>query len=333
MSRTQQGKPPVRDITLDLLKKHRGEWVSGQLLAERLAITRAAIWKRVAALKEQGYGIDSSPRKGYCLRDVSNRLLASEIHDGLNTRIIGQRDIHHYDQTDSTNRRAKELAAAGAAEGVLVVAEEQTRGRGRLDRQWFSPAGQGIYASLILRPSLPPGAVTRMVLLTAVAVAETLRDAAGMTVSIKWPNDILAGGRKIAGILTEVAMEMDTVNYIVIGLGLNVNIPANAFPEDLGGRATSVLMETGKTFSRALLLRRFLESCEGYYHSVLESGFDPVMARWRALTDMEGKQVTVQTIGGTYTGRVLDFDRDGFLILQDNEGESIKIYSGDVTLR
>jgi len=332
MTRMTEGTNPGRDIMLDLLKGQRGEWVSGQILAGRLDMTRAAIWKRIGLLKEQGYGIDASPRKGYRLRDIPDRLLASEIRDGLKTCVIGQRDIHHFERTDSTNKRAKEIAAAGAGEGALVVAEEQTRGRGRLDRHWFSPAGQGIYLSVVLRPALPPSEAARLVLLAAVAVAETLIDTAGLKATIKWPNDVLVGGKKIAGILTELAMEMDAVDYVIIGLGLNVNMPADQWPEDIRGRATSVLAETGQPFSRPLLLRHLLESFENGYEELTNAGFEPIMARWRDLADMLGRKVSVQARGGSYSGEVVDFDPDGFMILRDNNGRDRRILSGDVTI-
>ena len=199
MTRMTEGNTPGRDTMLDTLKRQQGEWVSGQILAEKLAMTRTAIWKRIGVLKEQGYGIDASRRKGYRLWEIPDRLLAEEIRDGLKTRVIGQKGIHHFERTDSTNKRAKEVAAAGAVEGTLVVAEEQSRGRGRMERYWFSPAGQGIYVSVILRPALPPSEVTRLVPLTAVAAAETLIEAAGLKAAIKWPNDILVNGKKNSG--------------------------------------------------------------------------------------------------------------------------------------
>ena len=321
-----------RDILLDFLKGKPGEWISGQGLAEQMSMTRAGIWKKIGALREEGYGIDASPRKGYRLREVPDRLLASEIRDGLTTRVMGQGEIRRYEKTDSTNRRAKELAAGGAPEGTLVVAEEQEQGRGRLDRRWFSPGGENICLSLIVRPIVAPGEAQKMILLTAVAVAEVLNTLAGLPVTIKWPNDVLVGGRKIAGILAEMAMEMDAIDYMVIGLGLNVNTAAGAFPEEIRDRATSVLAETGRVFSRVLLLRKFLEAFEYYYDIFREAGFEPIMDRWRALTDMMGKRVEVQTIGGHFAGEVMGFDPDGFLILRDGAGGETRLLSGDVTI-
>jgi BirA family biotin operon repressor/biotin-[acetyl-CoA-carboxylase] ligase len=171
-----------------------------------------------------------------------------------------------------------------------------------------------------------------MVLLTAVAVAETLIGAAGLPATIKWPNDVLVRGRKIAGILAEMAVEMDAVDYMVIGVGLNVNTPARAFPQEFRGRATSVLTETGRSFSRVLILQRFLEWFEKYYDLFRKAGFEPIMARWGALTDMVGKRVEVQTIGGHFEGEVAGFDPDGFLILRDRAGGEQRLLSGDVTL-
>jgi BirA family biotin operon repressor/biotin-[acetyl-CoA-carboxylase] ligase len=234
--------------------------------------------------------------------------------------------------TDSTNNRAKELAAHGAAEGVLVIAEEQAQGRGRLDRPWFSPGGKNIYVSLIMRPSLPPSTASRLVLLVAVTAAEALMETTGLAACVKWPNDILVGGRKIGGILLEMAVEMDAIDYIVIGLGINVNSTAEQFPQDIRKKTTSVLMETGKPFSRVLLLCRFLELFEQGYNALGKSGFEPIITRWKALTDIVGKQATIRTINGNYKGVITDMDHDGFLIIRDEQGSETRLFSGDITI-
>lgn len=322
----------TREILLGSLKKERGAWVSGQFLSSRLSMTRSAIWKQIRKLKEEGYEIEASPRKGYRLCGIPDLLLMREIRDGLTTRIFGQMQACHFRQTDSTNLRAREIAARGAPEGTLIVAEQQTQGRGRRQRTWFSPPGQGIYASLILRPDIPPTEAPRMTLLAAVAIADTLMELTPLEIKIKWPNDILVRGRKIAGILTEISTGMDAVDYIVVGLGLNVNIPAGDFPEDIRAQATSILAETGAGFSRSLLLRRYLEYYEYYYDLFRSQGFDPVLKHWKTLTEMLGRRVRVDMIGRRYEGEVCDFDQDGFLILQDERGRSIRIFSGDVTL-
>lgn len=171
---------------------------------------------------------------------VSDRLLPGEIVEGLDTEVLGRKEILHFEETDSTNARARELADQGAPEGTLVVAERQTQGRGRKGRIWFSPPGAGIYASLILRPSIPPHEATRITFVTAVAAAEALLHLTDLNVRIKWPNDILVNGKKVAGILTEISTERGAVDYAVVGLGMNVNTPG--FPDDISERATSILI-------------------------------------------------------------------------------------------
>jgi len=332
MTATPSRVTAPRDILLDILKQNQGKWVSGQALAKRLSMTRSAVRKKIEILKQEGYGIESLPRRGYRLLNIPDLMLVQEIRDGLHTAVLGQRDIHRYVSTDSTNTRAKELAVAGAAEGVLVIAEEQTQGRGRLGRPWFSPGGENICASLILRPSMPPEAASRMVILTAVAAAEALIATTGLTATVKWPNDILVGGRKIGGLLLEMDVEMDAIDYMVIGLGINVNSAAERFPKEIREKTTSVLIETGKPFSRIILLCRFLELLEHEYNVFRDSGFEPIITHWKALTDMLGKQVSIQTINGRHKGVIADMDHDGFLILRDEQGCEMRLFSGDITL-
>lgn len=322
----------TRDELLWYLKEERGNWVSGELLSDKLAVSRAAISKHVRKLREECYVIESSPKKGYLLSEVSKLLLPGEIQEGLDTRVFGKGDIVYLQETDSTNTRAKDLAARGAPEGTLIVAEKQTGGRGRRGRSWFSPPGDGIYSSIILRPIMSPGEAPRITLMTSVAVAEALLSLTRLKVRIRWPNDILVGGKKIAGILTEISTEMDGVDYIIVGLGLNVNTPSESFPEEIKGEATSILMETGKQFSRVPLVRGYLEWYEKYYEMFKNDGFEPIMRRWKELADIVGQQLMVGTVGKKYVGEVVDVDSDGVLILKDGKGDTHRIFSGDVTL-
>ena len=314
------------------LKGRKGEWVSGEQLSNKLEISRTAVWKHIHKLRDKGYVIESSTKKGYRLQEVSDFLLADEIREGLNTQIFAQRDILHYEETDSTNIRAKDLADRGAPEGTLVVAEKQTRGKGRRGRTWFSPAGGGIYASLILRPVISPGEAPRITLMTAVAVAEALLALIPLVFKIKWPNDILVNGKKIAGILTEISTEMDSVDYIVVGLGLNVNTPKKSFTQDIREKATSILAETGKPFSRTKLVQAYLQRYEVYYEMFQKGEFEPILDRWKELADIIGQLITVDMAGKMYSGKVMDVDNDGVLILRDDQGDLHRIFSGDVTL-
>jgi BirA family biotin operon repressor/biotin-[acetyl-CoA-carboxylase] ligase len=261
---------------------------------------------------------------------VSDILLPCEIVEGLDTEVFGRKEIIHYRETDSTNARARELADGGAPEGTLVVAERQTRGRGRKGRAWFSPPGAGIYASLILRPSMPANETTRITFLTAVAAAEALLHLTELDVRIKWPNDLLVNGKKIAGILTEINTERGALDYAVVGLGMNVNTPG--FPDDIKETATSVLIETGKPFPRTGILREYLKRQEENLRGLQTSGFEPILRRWKELADTIGRRIRVEMTDKTYVGRVENIDPQGVLILKDREGVSHRIVSGDVAL-
>jgi BirA family biotin operon repressor/biotin-[acetyl-CoA-carboxylase] ligase len=318
-----------KDQLLSHLKKRKGNWVSGEVLSRKMAVSRSAVWKHVRKLREEGYLIQSSPKKGYLFEKTSELLLPNEIRDGFDSEIFGKRDIVYYSETDSTNTRAKDFAIKGAHEGTLIISEKQTKGRGRKRRNWFSPSTGGIYASLILRPEISPNEAPKITLLTAVATAEALLFLTGLDVSIKWPNDIMVKGKKIAGILTEISTEMDAIDYVVVGLGLNVN--TGNFPGDVKEKATSVFIETGKPFPRVKLIREYLKLHEKYYWIFKRIGFEPILNRWKEFAEIIGRRVTVEMIDKKCVGVVQDIDNDGFLILKNNNGEPHRIISGDVT--
>ena len=322
----------TKDQLLLYLKENQGNWVSGELISNNLAVSRSAIWKHIGKLKEEGYVIESAPKKGYLLSKDSDPITADEIRKGLCTKVFGKQNIIYLKETDSTNTRAKELAAQGAPEGTLIIAEKQTNGRGRRGRNWFSPPGGGIYCSLILRPTMQPGETPRITLMTAVVLAETLIFLMKLKLRIKWPNDILVNGKKLAGILTEISTEMDAVNYIVVGLGLNVNTRFENFPKEIKKTATSILIETGNRTPRIKLIQKYLKLYEQYYDMFKKNNFKPIMSRWRELADIIGKQIKVNVIGKTHIGEVVDVDNDGVLILKDDQGMLQRIFSGDIYL-
>ncbi|MBU1168750.1 MAG: biotin--[acetyl-CoA-carboxylase] ligase [Proteobacteria bacterium] len=323
----------TRDILLKALKKNKGTFVSGEALSHELGISRAAVSKHVAILKNTGYAISSTPGKGYVFRENPDLLLPGEIRHGLDTRIFGHHLIDYHTLITSTNDRAKELASAGVPEGTLVLAEEQTAGRGRKGRPWFSTAGDGICLSLILRPHMSPSEASRITLMTAVALSETLLGLTRLPVLIKWPNDILIKGKKLAGILTEMSMEMDQVDFVVVGLGLNVNSPPDHFSPEVREIASSLLIETGTTWNRAALVREFLKWFENYYSLIQGQGFSAVMKRWKELSDIIGRDVTVDMLGSRIQGCVEDVDDEGVLILRDPSGIFHRVISGDVLLK
>ncbi len=319
-----------KDQLLQYLKERKGNWVSGESLSNQMGVSRSAVWKHISKLKEEGYSIESAPKKGYLFRKASEMLLPYEIREGLETKLLGKGDIVYSKEIDSTNREAKDLADEGAPEGTLILSEAQIKGKGRKGRTWFSPPKGGIYISLILRPTISPVEAPKFTLLAAVAIAEALLSMTPLNINIKWPNDILVNGKKIAGILTEMSTEMDAVNYIVVGLGLNVNTPK--FPYEIQGIATSILIETGKVFPRVRLIQDYLQRYETYYEMVKKTGFDPIINRWKDLSNIIGKKVEVNVIGNQFIGEALDIDGDGALILRDDQGVFHRIISGDITL-
>ena len=320
----------IRDRIVSYLDEKKGSWVSGESLTKKLAVSRSTIDRHITQLKNDRYPIESSPKKGYLLQKTSDVLTPREIRAGLETKALGKKEIVYFTEIDSTNLKAKDLAARGAPEGSLVLSEKQTKGRGRKARNWFSPSRDGIYLSLILRPTIAPREAPVITLLTAVAVAETLLSLTRLKIAIKWPNDILVSGKKLAGILTEIGTQGDSIDYVVVGLGLNVNTPR--FPEDIRDKATSMLIETGKRFSRVKVIREYLKWYEAYYEVFKHIGFEPVRKRWRELTNMIGQQITVETIDKRYSGEVQDIDKDGALIITDRTGKSHRIIFGDVTV-
>jgi BirA family biotin operon repressor/biotin-[acetyl-CoA-carboxylase] ligase len=259
-------------------------------------------------------------------------LTSSEIRYGLDTSIFGKMDIVHYRETDSTNTRARDLAERDYPEGTLVIAENQTAGRGRMGRSWHSPAGMGICMSIILRPRLSPGDAPLITLMTAVAVAETLISLLHLNVRIKWPNDILVGDKKMAGILTEMSVANDAVRYVIMGLGMNVNTPFEILPDDISATATSVFIETGKRFERAEIVRTFLKLFEYYYQLLQGSGSEQILSRWKEHSGIIGQRIKVDAISSTFVGRVIDIDRSGALLLEDESGNVQSIISGDVSI-
>ncbi|WP_027718393.1 biotin--[acetyl-CoA-carboxylase] ligase [Desulfovirgula thermocuniculi] len=322
----------MRDKILELLKQGQPEYVSGEAICQRLGVSRTAVWKHIQSLRSMGYEIEAVTNAGYRLIGVPDRLYPAEIGWGLKTSFMG-RHVHYCERLDSTNRLARELAARGVPEGTLVVAEEQTGGRGRLGRGWFSPYAKGIWCSLILRPSLSPLDAPPLTMLAAVAVAEALQRAAGLKPGIKWPNDLLAGGRKLCGILTELDAEVEKVNHLIVGIGVNVNIAPGEFPPDLAETATSVLAVTGRRASRVRLLQEMLAALEYWYLRWQKEGFSPVLSRWKEYSVTLGRAVLVTSHRESYEGWAEDVDESGSLILRLPGGQRQKICSGEVSLR
>ncbi|WP_292300929.1 biotin--[acetyl-CoA-carboxylase] ligase [Megasphaera sp.] len=320
----------MRQDILDFLIQHKDEFVSGQQISEQLGISRTAVWKHIRVLKQRGYVIESYTKKGYCLREAPELLSEQAIEEGLSTKVVG-RHIVYRERVDSTNNVAKKLADEGAPEGTIVVAEEQTGGRGRINRLFLSPFAKGVWFSLILRPNIPPMEVSKMTLLAAVAVARAIRHHGLTDCGIKWPNDILVKGRKMVGILTELNGSAEKVNYIIMGIGVNTGITAEDLSKDLQPIVTSFARE-GVRVSRLALLETLLKEIEGLYQTVCRDGFAPVLAEWRALSCMLGQDVTVTSIDKTFSGKAVDIDENGNLLVATPEGVEV-VMAGDIHVR
>jgi len=316
---------------LEVLRLLRGTdgFVSGEILAARMGLSRAGVWKRLRRLKAMGYVILGEPRRGYRLVAAPDKLLPEEILHRLETQRL-RGPIYHFDSAASTNDTAKALGFRGAPEGSLVVAEAQSAGRGRLGRDWLSPPGVGIYASLLLRPPLPPTDLPRITLTAAVSVIRALSRATGVSAGIKWPNDLMVGEKKAGGILTEMETESDQIRYLVVGLGLNVN---NAdFPPELATVATSLWRETGRAFLRAPIVRAWLEEFEDLYQRFLAQEFSKILEEWKQHTVTLGKWVTVRQGLQELEGLALEVAPDGALLLKTAAGEVLRVISGEITL-
>lgn len=322
----------MRNAILSLLREAGTGFISGEEMAARLGVSRTAIWKHIQELRTAGYDIASQSRSGYTLRLAPDKLLASEIKHGLNTKFVGS-EVFSYECLESTNKEAKRLAAAGAAEGTVVVAEEQTGGRGRLARHFFSPPGKGIWFSVILRPPFLPQEAPKCTLLAAVAVAKAMAEA-GLEPAIKWPNDLLYQNRKLVGILTEMSAEMDGIKYVVIGIGINVNIAREEFPEEIRETAASLMEIKGEPLARVPFLQSVLREMEGLYQEAVQVGFGPVFEAWRHYSATLGQEVQVIGVksGEKYLGRAVDIDEDGALLVEA-EGGLRRVLAGDVSIR
>ena len=321
----------MKEEILRLLKDSKGEFISGEKISERFGVSRAAIWKYINALKEEGYEIESVPRRGYRIVSSPDILTYEEVKGYLKTRFMG-RDICYFDTIDSTNIKAKELAMC-KAEGTVVISEEQTLGRGRMGRNWISPKGKGIWMSLILKPKIGPMKVAKITQIGAAAVNLALNDL-GIQSFVKWPNDIVINGKKVCGILTEMSCELNMINYVVMGMGINVNLDKEDFQDEVSKVGTSLKVETGKFVDRKKLLGVFLNRFEELYIPfVEEDNFKDTLNVCRENSILIGKEVKIIRGDEEKKGKVLDIDEEGELVVSYEDGRIENVLSGEVSVR
>jgi BirA family biotin operon repressor/biotin-[acetyl-CoA-carboxylase] ligase len=319
----------VDEEILRLLKDHSTGFLSGEEISRRLKVTRAAIWKRVRGLRALGYEIEASTRTGYRLIRSPDLLTPSEVRPLLRTKWMGRR-IHHFHSMDSTNSMAYQLALQGAEEGEIVVAESQKKGRGRLGRKWFSPPLTNLYLSVILRPEIPPQQASLITFVAAVATAGAIHKFSGLQPMIKWPNDILLKNRKVAGLLNEIHSETDRIHFVILGIGVNLNMDERMFSKEIRSLATSLKREMGQSISRKAFLQTLLEELEMWYEAFLKEGALPILKAWRDRAQIQGRPVKVTSFREVLSGTAVDVDSDGALILETREGERKRVVAGDV---
>jgi BirA family transcriptional regulator, biotin operon repressor / biotin---[acetyl-CoA-carboxylase] ligase len=305
--------------------------VSGADLSQRLGVTRAAIWARIEELRHLGYDISASPHQGYRLISVPDALVSDDLLAlTQGSKVVG-RDIRVFEETSSTNDVVEKLARDGVKEGVVVFAESQTKGRGRLGRRWISPARKGLWFSVLLRPNLRPQAATQLTVAAATALVRAIRDQTDLALEIKWPNDILIRGRKVAGVLTELSAELDHIKHITLGIGIDVNLTASDLPPDLRKAATSLKLEAGRHMSRADLAAAILRELDRDYEQIRKAQFGKLADEWEEQCVTLGRRVAIQMGARTVQGLAESLDDDGALLLRTEHGRLERIVGGDVT--
>ncbi len=319
----------IDEAILKLLKNSPSDFISGEEISRQLKVTRTAVWKRINHLRKMGYEIEGETHSGYRLIRSPDLLIPSEVKPDLKTQWMGK-TIHHFLEIDSTNSKAYQLAMEGAEEGEVVVAESQSQGRGRLGREWFSPPYLNLYLSIILRPKIPPHQASLMTLMAAVATAEAIHSFSGLKPSIKWPNDLLLGEKKVAGLLNEIHSEADRIHFVILGIGVNLNMETRMFPKELWTKATSLKIERGEDVSRKEFFQILLKTLERWYATFLKEGATAILDTWRRWATLRGRLVKITSFGDTLVGKAIDIDSDGALILETKDGTQRRILAGDV---
>ena len=315
---------------LELFRAGDG-FVSGAALSRLLGVSRTAVWKHVKGLRASGYLIEAVPAKGYRLLGSPKLLNRLDVTAGLATRRIGS-SLICLNETESTNAVAFKMAEEGAAEGTVVIADLQTAGKGRLGRVWLSPAGVNLYCSVVLRPAISPVAACQLTFLSVVAVARAIEKCTTLAPQIKWPNDILIGGKKVAGLLNEMNAETEKVNFVVLGIGVNLNMRLSQLGEGLRHPATSLLEEGGVEVDRVLFARTLLTELDELYDRFLLEGEGPMRAEWLERSAIRGRTVRVSQGAREFTGEVQGVDSFGALLVRVGDGSVETVLSGDVTL-
>ena len=306
--------------------------VSGADICRHLGVSRAAIWSHIESLRKKGFEIVASPHRGYQLVSSPDRLMADDMMSRLGKLNVIGREITVLERTTSTNDEIEKAAMNGRDEGLVVFAESQTLGRGRMGRRWSSPAGKGLWFSFLLRPKLAPGECTQLTAATATALVRAIRVTTNITPEIKWPNDLMIRGKKIGGILTEMSAELDSVRFVIVGIGINVNQTASEFPTEIQSISTSLKLATGGNISRTDLAITILRELDQDYSRIAGGKFPSVAEEWASYCSTLGKQVKIEVGQRRIIGRAETLDESGALLLRTEHGRVEHVTGGDVTV-
>jgi BirA family transcriptional regulator, biotin operon repressor / biotin---[acetyl-CoA-carboxylase] ligase len=302
--------------------------ISGARIAREIGVSRSTVWRWVERLRELGVRAKGHPRTGYYLENVPDLLAPDMLKQRLKGSLFGKH-IFHFLRTDSTNRVAMELGSAEEPEGTVVLAEEQTAGRGRAGRSWHSERGMGIYVTLLLRPKISPVQAPLLTMMAGLSARAAIQAQAALTVDLKWPNDLLLDGKKLGGILTEMYAEPSQVRFVIVGIGINVN--QEKFPSELVSLATSLRVQTGRAQSRMELLVRLLREFENDYNRFLREGAASVTQRFETVSSYaRGKRVNVSNGSENYSGVTAGLSPEGLLRVEREGGSIVTVIAGDV---
>jgi len=317
---------------LKLLKRNRNVFISGENISESFGVSRTAVWKCINQLKEEGYEIESISKRGYRLLSCPDKLTYEEIEDGLKTEELG-RNIVYFNSLESTNIEAKKLAVSSATHGTVVISEEQTGGKGRRGKSFISPKGKGIWMSIIMKPNIEPMKVSLLTQIAAAAVNLALSDM-GIESLIKWPNDIIINNKKVCGILTEMSCELTMVNFVILGIGINVNVESDDFDEETSKVATSLKLEMGMKIDRKVLVANILNNIEVLYKNYVENeDIEKPISICREKSILIGKEIRVIKKGLAIKARALEIKQDGSLVVQYEDEKREALISGEVSIR
>lgn len=313
------------------LLKESSSYISGQQLCDQFHVSRTAVWKAIEQLKKEGYEIEAVRNKGYRLIESPDIMSKAEIQSLMNTEWAGH-DVVYFDEVDSTNIQAKALGEKGMSHGTLVVADRQVNGRGRRGRSWESPEGTSIYMTILLRPEVVPTKAPMLTLVMAQSVAEGIRETTGLESGIKWPNDIVIDKKKVCGILTEMSTEIDYINYVVIGVGINVN--QNTFPEEIQSKATSLMLEKGEIIKRSELVAAVMKRFEKNYETFLKTeDLSGIIEEYNKMLVNRGKEVRILEPGNEYNAYASGINPQGELVVTTEDGAEKHIFAGEVSVR